>query len=128
MWLKSKKDFDIFNNPLVVPVPLNQYRLNWRGFNQTGLLAEQLRASLKLDILSGILIKNDARPQADLNNKEERAVNVKGKFVFSGSDLNGRSILLIDDVCSTGSTLNECARILKENGSGKVVALVVARG
>src|SRR3989344_5855204 len=42
-WLKSKKDFDIFDNPLVLPVPLNRYRLNWRGFNQAELIAEELR-------------------------------------------------------------------------------------
>lgn len=125
--LEKRKNFAFLTNPLVMFVPITKYRLNWRGFNQTELLARKISLELGFELDSGSLVKLDASSQADLG-KNERIRNIKGKIGFVGNNLKGRQILLIDDVCSTGATLSECARNLKENGASKVLALVVARG
>lgn len=130
-WLLRKRKFNLLEqNPVVLSVPLHPRRLNWRGFNQSELLASKLSQNLQLGFLPGVLkrIRNDI-PQADLSEREERINNARGQFVInSEEEISGRNILLIDDVCTTGATLNECARVLKEAGATKVMALVVARG
>ncbi len=122
---------DIFgDNPLVVPVPLHPRRLRWRGFNQSELLAESLARHflLRMDTLA-LKRVHQTTPQADIREREQRLDNVSGVFSCAHPEnIRGRTILLIDDVCTTGATLNECARILKVNGAKKVIALVVARG
>ncbi|OGN08771.1 MAG: hypothetical protein A3J46_04350 [Candidatus Yanofskybacteria bacterium RIFCSPHIGHO2_02_FULL_41_11] len=128
-WLSNKKQFNIFqNNPLLVPVPLNKYRLNWRGFNQAELIAQEIGRVMHFDLASSILIKIKSSPQADIEKRGERLANAIGKFEYDGDQLNGREVILVDDVCTTGATLNECAKILKANGAGKVYSLVIARG
>ena len=70
-----------------------------------------------------------ATPQADIKEREERLKNLKGIFIIVNKNkLIGREVLLVDDICTTGATLNECAKVLKVNGVTKVVALVIARG
>ncbi len=120
---------DIFNgNPLLVPVPLHKKRMNWRGFNQSELLAEEISKIYKVDVGPGVLRrKEERRPQADLEDRSKRTENIKGVFRCS-ADLNGRDIILVDDICTTGATLNECAKALAQKGAGKVRALVIARG
>ena len=128
-WLSKEKHFNIFQaNPLIVPVPLNYYRLNWRGFNQSELLARALSDRMQFDFAGDMLIRDKARPQAEIEEKDDRKLNIQGKFHYVGLNLNGREIILIDDVCTTGATINECAKLLKQNGAGKIYALVVARG
>jgi len=71
----------------------------------------------------------NAVPQADIKEREERLKNLNGIFKIKNKEkIIGRNVLLIDDVCTTGATLNECARVLKANGASKIMALVVARG
>ena len=129
--LTQNRAQDVFgDNPLVVPVPLHPRRLRWRGFNQSELLAESLAEHFLLQ--TDALTLNRVRqtmPQADIQEREQRLDNVSDVFSCAHPEnVRGRSILLIDDVCTTGATLNECARVLKENGAKRVVALVVARG
>ena len=129
--LTQNRAQDVFgDNALVVPVPLHPRRLRWRGFNQSELLAESLAEHFLLQ--TDALTLNRVRqtmPQADIQEREQRLDNVSDVFSCAHpEDVRGRSILLIDDVCTTGATLNECARVLKENGAKRVVALVVARG
>ena len=128
-WLSRGRKFYIFeNNPLIIPVPLSKYRLNWRGFNQAELLAKELSDNTQFDFAKDLLVRDRSIPQADIDAREERLDNIKGQFRYVGSHLKGREIVLIDDVCTTGATINECAKVLKENGAGKIYALVVARG
>ena len=71
----------------------------------------------------------NATPQADIKEREERLKNLNGIFRIKNKEkIIGREVLLVDDVCTTGATLNECAKILKAGGASRVVALVVARG
>lgn len=130
-WLTLGKKFNIFgNNPLLIPVPLHPRRLNWRGFNQSELLAKDLADVFQMEMANDVIGRViNATPQADIKEREERLKNLNGVFVIkNGSKAVGREIILIDDVCTTGATLNECARVLKECGVKRVVALVVARG
>jgi len=128
-WLSNKKGFNIFqSSPLLVPVPLSHRRLNWRGFNQSKLLAQEIGRAAQLDLDASLLLKQSSSPQADIKEKEARLANVVGKFKYIGQNLRDKDIVLVDDVCTTGATLNECAKILKQNGAGKIYALVIARG
>lgn len=119
-----------FREILVIPVPLQQKRLRWRGFNQAELIAEKLAGQfgLALDSRSLVRIKHKT-PQAKLN-EAERQANVKNCFTLSAEarDFKDKMILLIDDVVTTGATLNECARVLKAAGAREVWGLAVAKG
>ncbi len=130
-WLTLKKDFNVFGaNPPLVPVPLHSRRLNWRGFNQSELLAKDLADTFQMEMAGDIIERTiNATPQADIKEREERLKNLNGIFkIWNKDKLMSREVILVDDVCTTGATLNECAKVLKENGASKVIALVIARG
>jgi ComF family protein len=114
---------------VVIPVPLHRKRFKYRGFNQAGEIAKALDGTWKISTtaLKRVIY---TPPQAHLN-KEGRIKNLKDAFrVSSGMEakLAGRTVILVDDVCTTGSTLNECAKVLRETGVVRIVALVLARG
>lgn len=109
-------------------VPLSKKRLRERGFNQSELLAKSL--SLRTGIpLSGALVKMRETPdQTRVDSYEERQGNVKDAFAVKDGDvMRGKSILLIDDVYTTGATVNECAAALKRGGAYQVCVLTLAR-
>ena len=113
---------------LIIPVPLHSKKIRKRGFNQSHLLAKRIQSHLgaELDFLSLRRISNTL-PQTGLR-RSERRKNVQGAFSINGKkDFKGRTILLVDDVATTTSTLNECARVLKKAGCEKVFCLVLAR-
>ncbi len=119
----------IHSNSLLVPVPLHKTREYWRGFNQSELIVRSVGRHYRLDVECALVREARGIPQAELEDRPERLSNVYGLYACSNPDrVRGRSVLLIDDVCTTGATLNECARILKEAGATHVAALVVARG
>jgi len=111
----------------IVPVPLHPSRLRERGFNQALLLA---RAMFPKDhrIIPDLLVRTrPTEPQTSFNGTARRA-NLKNAFaVVKPHRLAGKNILLIDDVFTTGTTVNECARVLKKAGAAEVMALTLAR-
>ncbi|MBW2001524.1 MAG: ComF family protein, partial [Deltaproteobacteria bacterium] len=112
----------------IVPVPLHRRRLRERGLNQSLLLARILAADLgnQLDYLS--LIRNRYTQAQTGLKKKERKKNVKGAFSIIHPDvIKQQNILLIDDVFTTGHTLNECARTLIKSGATTVICLTLAR-
>lgn len=117
-----------FNDNLIVPVPLSKRRWRWRGFNQAELLSQRVAGQygLALDSRSLIRIKHK-KPQAKLA-EIHRLENVKECFSWQGGRLKKKNIILIDDVVTTGATLNECAKTLKASGAGEVWGLVAAKG
>ena len=113
---------------LAMPVPLHLKRLRERGFNQSLLLARHVAGRLhsELDFLSLRRVRYTL-PQTGLG-KDERRKNVRGAFQLKDPEIvKGKTVLLVDDVATTGNTLNECARVLKKAGCDKVFCLVLAR-
>ena len=110
-----------------VAVPLHPSRERARGFNQSELLARCIRASLRLAAPPGRLRRVRATPQQVGHDRLWRRQNVDGAFKWEGENLDRRPILLIDDVATTGATLDACAAALKSAGAGPVIGATVAR-
>jgi ComF family protein len=113
---------------VIIPVPLHPSRLRAREFNQSLLLADQLSRHLALPVSATNLVRSTATdPQTTLT-RQARLQNLRKAFeVRSPQSLAGKRILLVDDVFTTGTTLNECAKALRKAGSGPVFALTLAR-
>lgn len=113
---------------VLVPVPLHSKRLRERGYNQSGLLARKLAKLAGLPVIDDCLIrKRLAPPQAKTQNVKERRSNVADAFVCRDHRLKGSQVLLIDDVTTSGATLDACAAALKDAGAASVWGLVLAR-
>lgn len=113
---------------IITFVPLSKDRLRQRGFNQAELLARDLSMEFDLPIFD-TLAKNKRTTFQHALSKNERMTNLKGSFVLSKkADINNTSILLVDDVITTGSTLNECSRVLLAAGAKEIRCLTLARG
>ena len=111
----------------LVPVPLHRRRLRSRGYNQSALLARHIGRSVDLPVRGDMLVRvRNVRPQVETQTREERRSNVTRSFACK-VDVSGLTILLIDDVATTGSTLSECASVLTEAGACRVYALTLAR-
>lgn len=122
--LDQRPDFSDF---LVLPLPLHKSRLKWRGFNQAAEIGKYFCKNFNLK-MNDVLVKiKKTRPQTELDGKE-RLENIKGAFLVKNKKLiEDRKILLIDDVYTTGSTMEEAAKILKKFGAKEVWGLVLAR-
>jgi ComF family protein len=114
---------------IVVPVPLHGHRLRQRGFNQAALLARELGKLQHMPVAPGLLKRMRNSPsQAQAATADERRSNVRGAFQIAQADsVEGKRVLLIDDVCTTGATLDACARVLREAGAARVWGLTLAR-
>ena len=111
---------------LLTPVPLHPSRRRRRGYNQSELIARELSRSLRLPLATGLQRLRDTPPQVGLDRLRRRE-NVEAAFRWQGSLLGGQPILLVDDVATTGATLEACATALKAAGSGSVTGIVLAR-
>jgi len=113
---------------VLVPVPLHPRRLRKRGYNQSGLLTQELGRLTALPVVDDCLFRSkDSPPQARTAAVENRRRNVTGAFVCRDQRLSGRHILLVDDVCTSGVTLDACAEALKAAGAVSVWGLTLAR-
>ena len=111
----------------VVSVPLHPARLRQRGYNQAELLAHELRRRLQLLAPPGELVRTRPTPPQVGHDRLRRFENVRDAFAWRGCELEGQSILFIDDVATTGATLDACATALRMAGSGPVTGVSVAR-
>ncbi len=115
---------------IVTSIPISRKKLISRKYNQSALLANQIAEILKLKCDNQILFRNrNVAPQASLN-RTERLKNMKNVFDISPKKkrlIAGKNILLIDDVLTTGATLNEASKILKKNGANKIYTLTFAK-
>ena len=113
---------------LILPVPLHRQRLRERGFNQALLLARAFYPALRERIEPELLTRHRATPSQTGLSGSTRRRNLKGSFrVTDPARLAGKTILLVDDVFTTGSTADECARTLKKGGARAVHVLTLAR-
>ena len=113
---------------VLVPVPLHPRRLRERGYNQSSLLARELGKLIELPVIDdGSHRLKDSLPQARTTTVEERRRNVANAFACRDDMLGGRSVILIDDVCTSGATLEACAKAVKDAGAVSVWGLTLAR-
>jgi ComF family protein len=112
---------------VILPVPLHVRRLKERGYNQAGLLAQRLGDALGMPVLYDALYRIRHTVSQTRLDAQERRRNVEGAFACVGSGVQDRRVLLIDDVCTTGATLEACSVALKAGGARSVWALTLAR-
>lgn len=127
-----------FNNAILIPIPLSPKRYRERGYNQAELICRELikindlRHGVNVKLENNVLIKpKETEHQARIENRTERLKNIRGSFAVKNakenrSKIKGRNIILIDDITTTGATLNEARKILKRAGARKIIAFTVA--
>lgn len=135
--LKNKKIFEnIKKYDKIIPVPISKKRYKERGYNQSLLIAKEISMqmscetnnNIKLELVNNCLIKTKNIIEQSKLNKEDRQHNIQGVYTLkNGNILTNKSILLIDDIYTTGSTVNECSRILQQVKPKKIGVLVLAK-
>jgi len=115
---------------LIVPVPLHRWRIWSRGFNQSALIGGEIAKRVGLELRTDLLVRRKATPMLGGLGRAARARTLRGAFAVPSekkSALSGRTVLLVDDVFTSGATANGCARVLKRAGAARVVVLCWAR-
>jgi ComF family protein len=117
-----------FSDFILVPIPLTKKKLKWRGFNQAEEIARELAEFFKIPLISDCLIKmKETKDQVELSEKE-RKENLREAFSIKNKEkISGKNVLIVDDVFTTGATMEEAAKVLKEVGVKKIIGIVVAR-
>jgi len=113
------------NFDYIVPLPLHFYRENWRGFNQSKLIADIVGKAMGVKTYKCLERSKNTKQQASLRLREDRERNLKNAFRLSG-DVKGKNVLLIDDVFTSGMSMREAAATLKRGGAKFVWGLVLA--
>lgn len=132
--LPELAQFENFDKPIIIPIPLSKKRLKERGFNQTALIVKEIerinkiRNSLEFEINLDILQKTkETEHQARIKDRNERLKNLKGTFVLNPKlSIKGKNIVLVDDVITTGATLSEAKKVLIKAGARKIYAFTIA--
>lgn len=118
----------IGNYDIILAVPIHKKRLAKRGYNQSELIAKYIAKKLNIEYANDVLTKSKNNVQQSTLNKLKRIANVLGVYEIKNSQkIENKNILLIDDIYTTGSTLNECSKILKQNGANLVDVFTIAR-
>ncbi len=127
--LKNEKIFEnIKKYDKIIPVPISKKRYKERGYNQSELIAREIERQTKLEMLNNCLIKTKNIIEQSKLNKEDRKRNIQGVYTLkNGQLIEGKSILVIDDIYTTGSTVNECSKILLEGNPNNIGILVLAK-
>lgn len=131
---RKRQDFFLLDkylkekNPIIIPVPLYWYKQNLRGFNQASAFGKRLADLYNLPFSEKIIIRTKStKPQAKLT-QTERKENLKGVFeINKNTDISGKNFVIFDDILTTGSTIKEINKVLKENKVGEVWGLTIAR-
>lgn len=121
------KDADLPRDIIAVPVPLHRFKYNKRGFNQSELIARYLSRRLNIPGADVLVRTKNTKNQVGLQRSERLGNMVDAFRCIDEEFIFGKNILLIDDVFTTGATLNECARVLKQAGAKRIHAAVVTR-
>lgn len=123
------RHFSFYAPDYILPIPLHRKQKRKREYNQTEILARHLSKNCHVPVYGDGLIRvKETKPQFELNKKERRE-NVRDAFALSRKRwVKNKRVLLIDDICTTGATLNECAKVLHKNAAAEVNGLVLAHG
>lgn len=127
--LKNKKIVNFIKNyDIIIPVPIHKKRKNKRGYNQTELIAKRIGKELGIKIQTKILNKQkNTKPQSTLNGVERKS-NLQNAYILKDEyKLKNKKILLIDDIYTTGNTVNECCRVLRHGQPKRIGVLIIAK-
>lgn len=132
-FIRKEKLKNFFENAVLIPVPLHKSRLRKRGFNQSELIARKLGEKFGIKTVCDLILRSKmTEVQAEIKDFEKRKENVSFAFVINTkkdlSAYKNSKIILVDDVITSGSTLEACASILSQAGFRKIYALAIARG
>lgn len=122
----SKIGFNPSRYHLITPVPLHKDKLKIRGYNQAGLLAKLLSNYFKIPFRDDIIGNTNIRPSQTKLQKEKREKNVEGVFVVE-ENLRNKRIILVDDIFTTGSTVNACSKALGERGAENITVITLSK-
>ncbi len=127
--LKEKKIFEnIKNYDKIIPVPISKKRQKERGYNQSLLIAKEIAKRMNLELLNNCLIKTKNIVEQSKLNKDEREKNIQGAYELKNKQfINDKKILLIDDIYTTGNTVNECSKILRKGNPKEIGILTIAK-
>jgi ComF family protein len=127
-WLAEAGADVLASADIIMPVPLHRWRLLKRRYNQSALLARALGKLTGKTVMMHVLCRTRATPPQGYLKRVDRIENVKGAFMVGDvAAISGKTVLLIDDVFTTGATLNVCAQALMHAGAASVDVLTVAR-
>ena len=126
------KNEKIFENAkkydTIIPVPISNKRFKERGYNQSELIAKEIAKKANLELLNNCLIKTKNIIEQSKLKKDERKNNIKDVYELKNKNLiNNKKVLLFDDIYTTGSTVNECSKILRQAEPKKIGVLVIAK-
>jgi competence protein ComFC len=107
-------------------VPLNSGRQRWRGFNQAEIIGKVFSETFHLPIIKALVRNRNTKTQKDLG-KDQRQNNMKNAFSFNNVDIKNKNLILVDDVMTTGATLLEAVKVLKNNGANNIYCVTLAR-
>ena len=127
--LKNEKIFEnIKKYDKIIPVPISKKRNKERGYNQSMLIAEEIANKTNLELVNNCLIKTKNIIEQSKLNKEDRQQNIQGVYSLQNERLiTNKKILLVDDIYTTGSTVNECCKILQQANPKTIGVLVLAK-
>ena len=127
--LKNEKICGFLKNyDIIIPVPISKKRKYRRGYNQSYLIAKEIAKGIDLNCRNKCIIKQKETIEQSKLNKKQRRTNIQGAYkVIEKEELFNKNILLIDDIYTTGSTVNECSKMLKQIGVNKVGVITIAK-
>lgn len=127
--LKNKKIFEnIKNYDTIIPIPISKKRQQERGYNQSFLVAKEISKKTDLKLMNNCLIKTKNIIEQSKLNREDRIKNIQNVYKIKNEQLiKNKKILLVDDIYTTGSTVNECSKMLGQGNPCKIGVLVLAR-
>lgn len=127
--VKNEKKYRFLENyDIIIPVPIHKKRKNEREYNQSSLIARELAYNLELIYIENVLYKKINNMRQSSLKQSERINNVKNVYFLKNRELiENKQVILFDDIFTTGSTANECAKLLKQNGAKKILVLTLAK-
>ena len=113
---------------IIIPVPIHKKRFSQRGYNQSELIAREISKTLEISMERDILVKTKNNIAQSSLTKLERMQNAKNVYdIINANKIKNKKILLIDDIYTTGSTANECSKMLRQEGASEIAVLVIAK-
>ena len=127
--IKNKKIYGFLKlYDIIIPVPMHKNKKAVRGYNQSELIAKEMSKNMGLSFENDVLIKTKNTQVQSLLKKTQRTDNVKNAFAINNNEkINNKKVILIDDIYTTGSTVNECSKVLKQAGAKEICVVTIAK-